>query len=383
MTESSPPEPDWQVEPDVASMQERAISPVAGRSGAAHPRKWLAMSALIVGCGVFYAATANTDRPKSAKPSSQPPRQLVFFQGAKTPPTAPAPTLASPGPDAPQLLTDRPVPAAPALSLVDEVGSRESGAYSQAYRPPGSPHGQIAETSPLMAYSRQATEPTAPRLMALNHDAPGQERAGTGELDQLRQGSALGRAMARSVGDRNFMILAGTTIPCVLLTAMDTATPGYVSCVVPTDVYSDNGAVVLLEKGSRVLGEYRSAMRQGQRRLFVLWTRAVTPGGVAIALASPGGDALGRAGFDGAVDNHFWTRFGGALMLSIVDDAVFAAAGRQDSSQIVRPSSDAAAVALGRSIGVGPSLTKAQGEKVTIFAAQDFDFSNAYDLRSR
>jgi type IV secretion system protein VirB10 len=219
--------------------------------------------------------------------------------------------------------------------------------------------------------------------MALNHDAPGQERAGTGELDQLRQGSTLGRAMARSVGDRNFMILAGTTIPCVLLTAMDTATPGYVSCVVPTDVYSDNGAVVLLEKGSRVLGEYRSAMRQGQRRLFVLWTRAVTPGGVAIALASPGVDALGRAGFDGAVDNHFWTRFGGALMLSIVDDAVFAAAGRQDSSQIVRPSSDAAAVALEGSIGVGPSLTKAQGEKVTIFAAQDFDFSNVYDLRSR
>ena len=97
---------------------------------------------------------------------------------------------------------------------------------------------------------------------------------------------------------------------------MDSTTPGYVTCLVPRDVYSDNGAVVLMEKGTRVLGEYRAGLRQGQRRLFVLWTRAVTPDGVAIALASPAADALGRAGFDGEIDTHFWERFGGALLLS-------------------------------------------------------------------
>ena len=63
--------------------------------------------------------------------------------------------------------------------------------------------------------------------------------------------------------------------------AMDTATPGYVSCLIPRDVLSDNGAVVLMEKGTKVLGEYRSSLKQGQSRLFVLWTRAVTPAGVA------------------------------------------------------------------------------------------------------
>lgn len=70
-----------------------------------------------------------------------------------------------------------------------------------------------------------------------------------------------------------------------------------------------NSAVVLMEKGTRVLGEYRSGMRQGQHRLFVLWTRAVTPAGVAVGLASPAADPLGRAGFDGALDTHFWDRF--------------------------------------------------------------------------
>ena len=69
------------------------------------------------------------------------------------------------------------------------------------------------------------------------------------------------------------------------------ATPGYVSCLIGQDVYSDNGDVILMEKGTRVLGEYRSGMHQGQRRLFVLWTRAVTPAGVAVGLASPASDA--------------------------------------------------------------------------------------------
>src|SRR3546814_9651628 len=43
-----------------------------------------------------------------------------------------------------------------------------------------------------------------------------------------------------------------------------------------------------MEKGTRVLGEYRVGIQQGQNRLFVLWTRAVTPQGVRIDLASPG-----------------------------------------------------------------------------------------------
>jgi len=168
-----------------------------------------------------------------------------------------------------------------------------------------------------------------------------------------------------------------------LQTAMDSTTPGYVSCLIPRDVMSDNGAVVLLEKGTKVLGEYRSTLKQGQRRLFVLWTRAVTPAGVAIALASPAADPLGRAGFDGEIDTHFWDRFGGALLLSIVDDAAYAVAGPNNGSTITRLPSDAAGIAVQNSINIPPSLRKAQGSEVSIFVAQDFDFSGVYGLRAR
>jgi type IV secretion system protein VirB10 len=164
---------------------------------------------------------------------------------------------------------------------------------------------------------------------------------------------------------------------------MDTSTPGYVSCVIPQAVYSDNGAVVLLEKGTKVLGEYRSSLKAGQARLFVLWTRAVTPNGVALDLASPASDALGRAGFDGGIDRHFWERFGGALLLSIVDDGAAALAPKAGSLETLRVPSDAAGVALQHSIDLPPTLKKAQGSEVAIFAAQDFDFSGVYGLKDR
>jgi type IV secretion system protein VirB10 len=152
---------------------------------------------------------------------------------------------------------------------------------------------------------------------------------------------------------------------------------------VEQDVFSEIGAVVLLVKGSKVLGEYRASLKAGQARLFVLWTRAVTPQGVAIDLASPASDALGRAGFDGDVDRHFWERFGGALLLSIVDDGTAALAHPNSGLETLRVPSDAAGIALQHSIDLPPTLKRAQGAEVAIFAAQDFDFSGVYGLKSR
>jgi type IV secretion system protein VirB10 len=236
-----------------------------------------------------------------------------------------------------------------------------------------------------MAYSRgggllrpAATEPAQPFVPAISGTA-----APLAELDRLRQGSTIGRDTAHGVGDRNFLILAGATIPCVLQTAIDTTTAGYVTCLIDRDVYSDNGAVVLLEKGTRVLGEYRSGMRQGQNRIFVLWSRAVTPNGIAIALASPASDALGRAGFGGAIDTHFWDRFGAALLLSVVGDASQAVIDHRDSSATVRLPSDAAGLAVQQGGDIAPTLRKPQGSEVAIQVAQDFDFSAVYGLKAR
>ena len=355
---------------------ERSISPIAGRLGSGKTGKAVVLAALVAGCGVFVAATWGHDKPKSDRTPDQPARQVVPFEPLMASTT---PTLAAPGPNAPTLAPGQEGPQVPALQP-GQAGATPVDAAAKRQAELAAIRG-----APMLAYSRsggvasamEAAGPTVPAIQAARSE-------GQTELDQLRKGSAIGQARAARLPDRNFLIVAGAAIPCILQTAMDTATPGYVSCLIPRDVFSDNGAVVLMEKGTKVLGEYRSSLRQGQRRLFVLWTRAVTPAGVAISLASPAADPVGRAGFDGDIDTHFWDRFGGALLLSIVDDGTYAIAGRDSGgSATARLPSDAAGIALQNSVNILPSLRKPQGAEVSIFVAQDFDFSGVYGLKAR
>ena len=353
---------------------ERSISPIAGRLGSGMAGKGVVLAALVAGCGVVVAASWGHDKPKAEPGRDQPARQVVPFEPAMK---TSSHTLAAPGADAPNLgPTDvgGPVPA------IQTGAAGPTAAADAATRR----HAEVSaiRAAPILAYTRNSAGGAGPAMPALlaAQNGPGREST---ELDQLRRGSSIGQARAARLGDRNFLIVAGANIPCVLQTAMDTTTPGYVTCLIPRDVLSDNGAVVLMEKGTKVLGEYRSSLRQGQRRLFVLWTRAVTPAGVAIALGSPASDPVGRAGFDGEIDTHFWDRFGGALLLSIVDDAAYAVAGPNNGSKITRLPSDAAGIAVQNSINIPPSLRKAQGAEVSIFVAQDFDFSGVYGLKSR
>lgn len=352
---------------------ERSISPIAGRLGAGLAGKGVVVAALVAGCGVFVAATWGHDKPKAEPRHDEPARQVVPFEPALR---SPSPTLAAPGANAPDLGPTQaggPVPA-----IQPTAGGPASAADASSRR-----QAEISAIrgAPILAYT-QGGRGGVPAMPAVLAAQGGPAREAT-ELDQLRRGSSIGQSRAARLPDRNFLIVAGANIPCLLQTAMDTTTPGYVSCLIPRDVLSDNGAVVLMEKGTKVLGEYRSSLRQGQRRLFVLWTRAVTPAGIAIALASPAADPVGRAGFDGEIDTHFWDRFGGALLLSTVDDAAYAVAGPNNGSNITRLPSDAAGIAVQNSINIPPSLRKAQGAEVSIFVAQDFDFSGVYGLKSR
>ena len=182
-----------------------------------------------------------------------------------------------------------------------------------------------------------------------------------------------------------FTVTMGTLIPCVLQTAMDSSAPGIVTCITQQDVLGSTGSVVLMDKGTKMVGEYSSQMHQGQNRLFVLWNRAETPNHVVITLGSPAADALGRAGFDGQVDTHFWARFGGALMLTFVDGAFGAAtslASQHGGTYLNFGSGQGAATeALENTINIPPTLRKNQGEVVAVMVARDLDFSQVYALR--
>ncbi|MCH6205471.1 type IV secretion system protein VirB10 [Brucella ciceri] len=257
-----------------------------------------------------------------------------------------------------------------------------------------------ARRAPVLAYSReQGKSPVRQsgdnpaqsidgNFLPLDSNAKSQGQVSNDEqrFDSLLRPTLLEGARAGTLGNRNFIVAMGNSIPCVLETALASDQPGFTSCVIDRDVLSDNGRVVLMKKGTQVVGEYRGGLQRGQKRLLVLWNRAKTPEGVIITLASPATDALGRSGFDGHVDRHWWERFGSALLLSIVGDTTSYASSRLQNSGVeaqdtMSAGQQAAAIAVEKSIDIPPTLNKHQGEVVSIFVARDLDFSDVYRLR--
>lgn len=257
---------------------------------------------------------------------------------------------------------------------------------------------EAARRAPVMAFGGRTGNSNLPSTGPATSNDPSflpvdglMAEGGSGENEDQRfnrmlRPTVLQGSKAGHLGDRNFIVAMGTSIPCVLETALSSDQPGFTSCVLPRDVLSDNGRVVLMEKGTQIVGEYRGGLRRGQRRLFVLWNRAKTPTGVIITLASPATDAIGRAGFEGYVDTHWWERFGSALLLSVVGDLTTYAGqelkrGDVQASGTTSAGKEAAAIAVEQSINIPPTLITHQGSLLSIFVARDLDFSSIYGLR--
>lgn len=217
----------------------------------------------------------------------------------------------------------------------------------------------------------------------------GTGRSSGGKLGGLLSSVSTPPTNATMMPDRNLLLPKGTFIDCVLETKLDTTVPGMTSCVIPRDVYSANGRVLLIERGSKAIGEYKGAVENGLNRIFVLWTQIQTPKGVRVNIDSPATDALGGSGMAGEIDFHWWARFGNALLFTLIQDGFDFAMTKQSENnggvnyyqnsedgmnQIIQE-------AMRQSGNIPPTLTKNQGERVGIFVARDVDFSKVYQLK--
>jgi len=204
--------------------------------------------------------------------------------------------------------------------------------------------------------------------------------------------SATPRARAGTLGDRSLVLPKGTVFTCALKTQVISAASGLIGCQVQRNVYSDDGRVLLVERGSHVDGEYRIAtVRPGTVRIPVLWTRIRTPLGVVVDIESPGVGPLGASGIDGYVDNRWPERIGAAMLLSVIDDAVKLAiedrGDKGNGNTVVFPAttSDTGKLAekvLDSTINIPPLIYQNQGGVVGIYVARDVDFSSVYELRA-
>ncbi len=185
------------------------------------------------------------------------------------------------------------------------------------------------------------------------------------------------RVTAARLRNPSLTVPQGTIIAAVLETALDSTRAGGVRAIVSRDVMSFDGSRVLIPRGSRLYGEYTSDVSAGQKRALVRWTRLTRPDAVIINLDSPAADPLGRAGIGGKVDTHFFERFGGAILQSVLDIGVGVATRSAvgDAVIIGLPGSTQQITPQQQPGQVTPTLKVRQGTSVSVFVARDLDFS--------
>jgi type IV secretion system protein VirB10 len=191
---------------------------------------------------------------------------------------------------------------------------------------------------------------------------------------------------AQILPTQRLLLPKGAFIDCTLETAIDSTLPGMTTCVLATDSFSADGKVVLLERGTKLVGETSGQVPQGRSRVFVVWTQARTPTGVVVPLESPGTDELGRSGLAGQVNRHFWQRFGAAMLVSVIDGAIQAAVSAHSEggdSVNVNPSGSQTVMTeiLKSTISIPPTVIKHHGDRVQVLVARDLDFRSVYELR--
>lgn len=181
-------------------------------------------------------------------------------------------------------------------------------------------------------------------------------------------------AQARAMTNPSTTVTEGTMIPAILETAINTDVPGYVRAVVSQDVRSFDGTRVLVPRSSRLIGQYQSGVQQGQKRAYVIWTRLIRPDGASINIASPAVGFDGTTGLEGEVNNHFFRRFGSAMLLSVVGGLGALASG--GTSVILGGAGQSAASIAAQQDGqIGPTIRVRMGEPIRVFTARDLDFT--------
>jgi type IV secretion system protein TrbI len=196
-----------------------------------------------------------------------------------------------------------------------------------------------------------------------------------------------------------FEVKAGTIIPGVLLTGVNSNLPGQLIAQVREPVFdTETGQHLLIPQGARLIGLYGHQTVYGQERVLITWKRVIFPNGTSLSLKDgmPGTDALGAAGFQDEVNHHLVRVFGSALLLSVISAGVQlsqipefgrgfsgptagnvlgAAVGQQlgqTSSELVR-----------RGMNVSPTIEVRPGYAFNVMVTQDLVFPGPYDDTAR
>lgn len=181
-----------------------------------------------------------------------------------------------------------------------------------------------------------------------------------------------------------YQLMAGTIIPGVLISGINSDLPGKITGQVSQDVYdSVKGAHKLIPVGTKVLGTYDSKIVYGQERVLIIWTRLVFPNGNSISLEGmPGVDLSGYAGLSDQVDNHYGKLITGVLLSSVLGATAQVADGRTFNSAdpsyselalqgVARNTNQVGQQLTRKNLNIQPTLIIRPGFRFNVFVHKD------------
>jgi len=372
---SNPPEPE-------AAGTEETVRPVVALPRSGPPA--FVFVALMIGAAIILFMVLDSRRRSQAEPA-------VKVRGSEVAGSAVAPP---PPLYIPPIVPPASVAVVPAPAPTVTIQPAPVRIPPPQYYPQPVPYIPPPPTQPIQEYEpppsgppRQASGPTLvldtsaaaqPAGTGPGGSGPGGPGGQTSLSDTFAGEQSVGRVRSGIFANRSTTVPQSTLIPAVLETAFDSRRPGFARAVVSRDIRGFDGSKVLIPRGSRLTGEYRSDIQPGQKRALINWTRLIRPDGVTMAIGSPSADTLGRGGVRGKYNSHFFERFAGAILQSALDIGANVASRTAAGGVVVAlPGSTQNMGQALQSNRVIPTLTVPAGTSISVFVARDLDFSTA------
>lgn len=197
----------------------------------------------------------------------------------------------------------------------------------------------------------------------------------------------------------HYELMAGSVIPAVLTTSIQSDLPGQITAQVSRDVFdSESGAYLLIPAGAKLVGVYGNKIIAGQTRVGVDWTRIIMPNGSYISLGiMPGAGPSGKDGLHDLVNDHTWEIFKNALLMSVIDLGIsvsqpgYGASGgigqtavtpaQEGEASLAQTFGQAEAGILQRYTNIAPTLVIRAGYQLNVAVTKDVVFPAPYNQR--
>ncbi|MDB4951205.1 MAG: conjugal transfer protein TrbI [Gemmatimonadetes bacterium] len=254
-----------------------------------------------------------------------------------------------------------------------------------------------SRTQPLHPYGAQQVEEDRKAAERAAQQLPSPPPAdladGVGVPTAVRFASFAGRPCR--TGER--VLSAGYAITATLVSEINSEVPGPVLARVGRDVYDPRLACVVLPAGSLLIGQYRSGLAVGGRRLVVVWEQVrLADGRTWMLPALPAADRRGAPGVAGRVDRRTRETLESAALLSALGATIEYATPGGGQTQAVAPGGyppapsardravgaatqplrSAADRLLERAVDAAPVLHLEAGHPITVLVPRDVDLDH-------